>query len=233
MTKQPEQILENNLIEQLADLGYKKVILKDEKELLTNLKAQLEKHNKTKLSDAEFAQVTNHLSKGNVFEKAKTLRDKVQYTKDNGETGYLEFINQIHWCQNEFQVAQQITQEGSYKTRYDVTLLINGLPLVQIELKRRVLELKEALNQINRYHRHSFWANTGLFQYVQLFVISNGVNTKYYANNKKQSFKQTFFWSEQNNKIISQLKDFANVFLEPCHVSNMITKYVVLNEAQK
>src|SRR5690606_10423391 len=97
MTKKPEHILENNLIEQLADLGYKKVILKDEKELLTNLKAQLEKHNKTKLSDAEFAQVTNHLSKGNVFEKAKTLRDKVQYTKDNGETGYLEFINQIHW----------------------------------------------------------------------------------------------------------------------------------------
>src|SRR5690606_38002370 len=131
------------------------------------------------------------------------------------------------------QVAQQITQEGSYKTRYDVTLLINGLPLVQIELKRRGLELKEAFNQINRYHRHSFWANTGLFQYVQLFVISNGVNTKYYANNKKQSFKQTFFWSEQNNKIISQLKDFANVFLEPCHVSKMITKYVVLNEAQK
>ena len=233
MTKQPEQILENNLIEQLADLGYKKVILKDEKELLANLKAQLEKHNKTKLSNTEFAQVTNHLSKGNVFEKAKTLRDKVQYTKDNGETGYLEFINQIHWCQNEFQVAQQITQEGSYKTRYDVTLLINGLPLVQIELKRRGLELKEAFNQINRYHRHSFWANTGLFQYVQLFVISNGVNTKYYANNKKQSFKQTFFWSEQNNKIISQLKDFANVFLEPCHVSKMITKYVVLNEAQK
>mgnify|MGYP002837181381 FL=1 len=89
------------------------------------------------------------------------------------------------------------------------------MPLVQIELKRRGLELKEAFNQINRYHRHSFWANTGLFQYVQLFVISNGVNTKYYANNKKQSFKQTFFWSEQNNKIITQLKDFANVFLEP------------------
>ena len=97
--------------------------------------------------------------------------------------------------ENHFQVTQQVTVEGRYQNRYDVTILVNGLPLVQIELKRRGLELKEAFNQINRYQRHSYWASYGLFQYVQTFVISNGVNTKYYANNKNQSFKQTFYWA--------------------------------------
>jgi type I restriction enzyme R subunit len=114
-----------------------------------------------------------------------------------------------------------------------VTLLVNGLPLVQIELKRRGLELKEAFNQINRYQRHSFWASSGLFQYVQIFVISNGVNTKYYANNRRQSFKQTFYWTDENNKAITQLEGFANAFLEKCHLSKMICKYIVLHESDK
>src|SRR5690606_6553451 len=204
-----------------------------ESDLIHNLKSQLEKHNKTSLSEAEFAQILNQLSKGNVFEKAKILRDKAQYVKENGETGYIEFINQIHWCKNQFQVTQQITQKGKFVNRYDVTLLINGIPMVQIELKRRGLELKEAFNQVNRYHRHSFSTNSGLFQYVQIFVISNGVNTKYYANNKFQTFKQTFYWADKSNKLITQLKDFTESFLEPCHISKMITKYVVLNEAEK
>ncbi len=121
--------------------------------------------------------------------------------------------------------------EGKYKNRYDVTILINGLPLVQIELKRRGLELKEAFNQTNRYERHSFSSGKGLFQFIQLFVISNGVNTKYYANNpvKARSFKQTFYWADFNNKIITQLSEFSKLFLEPCHLSKMITKYIVLN----
>jgi len=123
--------------------------------------------------------------------------------------------------------------EGTYKNRYDVTLLVNGLPLVQIELKRRGLELKEAFNQINRYQRHSFWANTALFQYVQIFVISNGVNTKYCANNRNQSFKQTFFWADVENELITQLDKFADTFLEKCHVSKMIAKYIVLQETDK
>lgn len=233
MTKQPEQILENILVDQLKGLGYEKIVITKESDLIHNLRTQLEKHNKTSLSDAEFAQVLNQLSKGNVYEKAKILRDKAQYVKDNGETGYIEFINQIHWCKNQFQVTQQITQKGKFVNRYDVTLLINGIPMVQIELKRRGLELKEAFNQVNRYHRHSFSTNSGLFQYVQIFVISNGVNTKYYANNKFQTFKQTFYWADKNNKLITQLKDFTEVFLEPCHISKMITKYVVLNEADK
>ncbi|WP_127139077.1 type I restriction endonuclease subunit R [Flagellimonas oceanensis] len=233
MTTQPEYILEENLVEQLQDLGYEKVIIKDEDQLVANLKGQLEKHNRTTFSDAEFKQILNQLSKGNIYEKAKTLRDRITYPKDNGETGYVELINQVHWCKNQYQVTHQVTMEGSYKNRYDVTILINGLPLVQIELKKRGLEMKEAFNQINRYERHSFSSGSGLFQYVQLFVISNGVNTKYFANNpvKARSFKQTFFWADKENNIITQLSDFATAFLEPCHLSKMITKYIVLNTA--
>lgn len=233
MTHQSEQILEDNLLKQLQTLSYSVVTIKDEKDLLTNLKTQLEKHNKLKLTDKEFAKVLNHLNKGNVFERAEILRDKMQLTKDNGESIYIEFLQQDHWCQNQFQVTHQVTMEGSYKNRYDVTILINGLPLVQIELKRRGIELKEAFNQINRYHRHSFWASNGLFQYIQIFVISNGVNTKYYANNRKQSFKQTFYWSGKDNIRISQLAAFTKEFLEPCHISKMIAKYVVLNQTKK
>ena len=115
--------------------------------------------------------------------------------------------------QNLFQVTNQVAQEGTYKNRYDVTLLVNGLPLVQIELKRRGLELKEAFNQINRYKRHSFWTNSGLFQYVQIFVISNGVNTKYYVNNPLTtlSFKQTFYWADVYNKNITDAIRDQNV----------------------
>ncbi|WP_394749329.1 type I restriction endonuclease subunit R [Spongiimicrobium salis] len=233
MTTQTEQILENNLVAQLESLGYDRAIIKDESDLYSNLKGQLEKHNKVALSDKEFEQVLNHLNRGNVFERAKILRDKFQYTKDDGSAGYLEFLDQVHWCKNQFQVTQQVSIEGSYKNRYDVTILINGLPLVQIELKRRGLELKEAFNQINRYQRHSFWAASGLFQYVQLFVISNGVNTKYYANNRKQEFKQTFFWADKFNKKITQLSEFTDTFLEKCHLSKMITKYIVLAETHK
>mgnify|MGYP003385963748 FL=1 len=233
MTHQSEQILENELVKQLQSLGHNFVEIPDESALVTNLKSQLEKHNKLKLSDKEFAKVLNHLNKGNVFERAKILRDKMQLTKEDGTSVYIEFLNQEHWCQNQFQVTNQVTMEGVYKNRYDVTLLVNGMPLVQIELKRRGLEMKEAFNQTNRYNRHSFGAGNGLFQYIQLFVISNGVNTKYYANNKKQSFKQTFYWSDKDNKKITQLKDFANEFLEPCHISKMICKYIVLAETDK
>jgi type I restriction enzyme R subunit len=233
MAAQPEQVLEDNLITQLQALGYAIVTIPDEAALLANLKAQLEKHNQITITDTEFDKILNHLNKGNLFERAKILRDKVQYTKDNGESAYIEFINQEHWCQNQFQVTSQVSIEGSYKNRYDVTLLVNGLPLVQIELKRRGLELKEAFNQTHRYQRHSYGASHGLFLYIQLFVISNGVNTKYYANNPNQSFKQTFYWSDKENKIISQLEQFTKEFLEPCHISKMITRYTVLNEAQK
>ncbi len=234
MAKQPEQVLENQLIEQLQKLGYSLVQITDESMLMANLRQQLEKHNHTQFSNAEFEKVMNILTKGSVFEKAKILREKQHIVRDNGDDLYFEFLNTNHWCQNEYQVTHQVTIEGKYKNRYDVTLLVNGLPLVQIELKRRGLELKEAFNQINRYQRHSFGANSALYQYIQVFVISNGVNTKYYGNNRRQSFKQTFYWTDkENNRLTNILNGFTSTFLEPCHLSKMISKYIVLNETYK
>lgn len=236
MSKQSEQVLENQLIEQLQKLSYQYVAIGDEKSLLANLKTQLEKHNRIQFSDSEFEKVLNILNKGSVFEKAKTLRQKQHIVRDNGDNLYFEFIQSEHWCQNQFQVSQQITMKGTYENRYDVTLLINGLPLVQIELKRRGLEMKEAFNQINRYQKHSFGSGHGLFHFVQLFIISNGVNTKYFSNfgSHKQEYLQTFHWTDENNKPLNNiLNEFANTFLEPCHISKMICKYIVLNETEK
>jgi type I restriction enzyme R subunit len=234
MNYQSEAVLEENLIKQLVTLNYEKVSIDNETELLTNLKSQLEKHNKTTFTDKEFKRILNHLEKSShVFEKAKILRDKFVLPGEDGTTKYIEFLDSEHWCQNLFQVTHQMTIEGKYKNRYDVTLLINGLPLVHIELKRRGIELKEAFNQINRYQRHSFGAKSALFQYVQIFIISNGVNTKYYANNRKQSFKQTFFWADKSNKNITNLEEFTADFLERCHISKMICKYIVLAEFPK
>ncbi|AOW19586.1 type I restriction endonuclease subunit R [Urechidicola croceus] len=233
MSHQSEAILEHKFIQQLVGLNYELVKVPDGETLLVNLQSQLEKFNKTSFSSKEFESILNHLAKGNVFEKAKTLRGRYQLTRDNGDSFYVRFFNSEDWNQNLFQVTNQITQEGTYKNRYDVTLLINGLPLVQVELKRRGLEIKEAFNQINRYQRHSFWSNDGLFQYVQLFVISNGVNTKYLANNELQSVKQTFFWANEQNKNVTDLIDFTNAFLNPNHLGKMIAQYIVHNETHK
>ncbi|WP_149274969.1 type I restriction endonuclease subunit R [Pareuzebyella sediminis] len=233
MTKQSEALLEQNLINQLGGLGYTSVLIPDGSALVANLKSQLEVFNQLSFSDKEFETILNHLAKGTVFDKAKTLRGRFQFTNDAGEPTYMRFFNSEDWTKNLFQVTHQITQEGTYKNRYDVTLLVNGLPLVQIELKRRGLEIKEAFNQINRYQRHSFWSNHGLFQYVQLFVISNGVNTKYLANNALQSVKQTFFWSNEHNKNIKELTAFAEAFLNPDHLGKMLAKYIVRNETHK
>jgi type I restriction enzyme R subunit len=230
---QSEQELEQNLCDRLVAMGYESVNISNADQLKANLKTQLEKHNHVTLSHEEFRKVLNHLDKGNIFERSKTLRDKMLLTRDDGSPLYLEFLNIEHWCQNQYQVTNQITQERNYKNRYDVTLLINGLPLVQIELKRRGLELKEAFNQINRYQRHSFKADNGLFQYVQIFVISNGVNTRYYANNRKQEYKKTSYWADAENNLITQLDDFTDSFLEKCHLSKMICKYIVLHESDK
>lgn len=226
---QSEQQLENTLISQLNKLGFSSVLIPDNDSLLKNLKSQLEKFNNIILSDLEFKKILNHLNKGTRFQKAKTLRDRFSLTRDDNTTAYVRFFNTDQWCKNEYQVANQITEKGRYENRYDVTLLINGLPLVQIELKKRGIEMKEAFNQIQRYHKHSFPGT--LFEYVQIFVISNGVNTKYFSNNPDQFFEQTFFWTDANNKKITKLEDFAEVFLEKCKVSEMIAEYIVLAEA--
>lgn len=226
---QSEQQLEKTLIAQLNRLGFQSVTIADQDALLANLKAQLEKFNKTTFSDGEFSRILNHLNKGDRFVKAKTLRDRFVLKRDDNTDIYVQFFNMDKWCQNEYQVTNQITQVGRYENRYDVTLLVNGLPLVQVELKRRGVELKEAFNQIQRYHKHSFSGT--LFEYVQIFVISNGVNTKYFSNNPKQSFEQTFYWTDSENKKITKLDEFAEVFLEKCNLSQFIAEYIVLAES--
>lgn len=233
MSPQSEYALEAALIDQLKGMEYGFVRIDDEAAMLANFKRQLEIHNAgISLSKTEFERILNHLNTGSVFERAKILRDKYALRRDNNETAYISFLNCDDWCLNEFQVTNQVTMQGKRKNRYDVTLLINGLPLVQVELKRRGAELKVAFHQVNRYHYDSYDAGFGLFQYVQLFIISNGVNTKYFANNKSQSFKQTFYWTDKNNQRLSDLHEFSAEFLKACHIAKMITHYMVMTEEQ-
>ena len=229
MSTQSEAALENNLMKTLIDGGYHLVSIKDEFDLEANFKQQLELFNKTTFSSEEFEKILIHLEGGSIFEKAKKLRDQFELERDEG-TFYVKFLNKKDWCKNRFQVANQITMKGKYENRYDVTILINGLPLVQIELKKRGVELKQAFNQIKRYQIHSYH---NLFNYIQIFVISNGVNTKYFANNSELNYNFTFFWKDEDNINVSNLNEFANTFLEKCQLSKLIARYMVLNESTK
>ena len=238
MPVQSEAALENGLIATLQQMNYEYVQIEEEKNLRTNFKSQLEKHNRkrleeigrTEFTEAEFDKILIYLEGGTRFEKAKKLRDLFLLELDDGERLWVEFLNRTHWCQNEFQVSHQITVEGRKKCRYDVTILINGLPLVQIELKRRGVELKQAYNQIQRYHKTSFH---GLFDYVQLFVISNGVNTRYFANNPNSGYKFTFNWTDAANVPFNELEKFATSFFDKCTLGKIIGKYIVLHEGDK
>jgi type I restriction enzyme R subunit len=235
MKKQSEAILENKLLKQLEGLGYSPIVIHDERALLQNLKLQLEILNNIRLSETEFKRVLNIINKGSVFERSKTLRQKHYIEQDNGDILYFDFLNAHSWSKNQFQVTNQITIDGKYQNRYDVTILINGLPLVQIELKRRGCEMAEAHRQILRYKSHSFSSGAGLFQLVQLFVISNGVNTKYFANNRLRAlnYKQTFYWANEDNSKITELSKFTEAFLEPKHLTKMISQYIVLAETDR
>ena len=238
MPVQNEAALENGLIATLQQMNYEYVEIEEEKNLRTNFKSQLEKHNRkrleetgrTEFTEAEFEKILIYLEGGTRFEKAKKLHDLFPLELDDGERLWVEFLNRTHWCQNEFQVSHQITIEGRKKCRYDVTILINGLPLVQIELKRRGVELKQAYNQIQRYHKTSFH---GLFDYVQLFVISNGVNTRYFANNPNSGYKFTFNWTDADNVPFNELEKFATSFFDKCTLGKIIGKYIVLHEGDK
>ena len=229
---QSEYSLEQSLIEQLMEMQFAPVKIGGDSDMLANLRKQLGKHNDITFSDEEFARVLAHLNTGNVFERARILRDKYALKRDNNETVYIEFFDCQDWCKNEMQVSSQISAEGKRKNRYDVTLLFNGLPLVQIELKKRGTELKAAFNQINRYQHESYDANYGLFQYVQIFVISNGVNTRYFANNRTQHYQFTFTWADIENRRINDLAEFTATFLKPCHITKMISHYMVLAEQE-
>lgn len=238
MSIQSEAALEAGLIATLQRMDYEYVQIAEEENLQANFKRQLEVHNRkrlaehgrTEFTDEEFEKILIHLEGGTRFEKAKKLRDLYPLDTADGKRIWVEFLNRQQWCQNEFQVSNQITVEGRKKCRYDVTILINGLPLVQIELKRRGVELKQAYNQIQRYHKTSFH---GLFDYIQLFVISNGVNTRYFANNPNSGYKFTFNWTDAANVPFNELDKFAAFFLEKCTLGKIIGKYIVLHEGDK
>lgn len=238
MPIQSEAALEAGLIATLQEMDYEYVEIAEERNLEANFKRQLEIHNRKRLAEfnrttftnEEFEKILIYLEGGTRFEKAKKLRDLYPLDNEEGKRIWVEFLNRQQWCQNEFQVSNQITVEGRKKCRYDVTILINGLPLVQIELKRRGTELKQAYNQIQRYHKTSFH---GLFDYIQLFVISNGVNTRYFANNPNSGYKFTFNWTDAANRPLNELDKFAAFFLDKCTLGKIIGKYIVLHEGDK
>ena len=236
MTVQSEYQLENELISQLKQLGYASVTLKDESQLLSNLKTQIERANGlAPLSETEWKQVISFLNTGTVFERAKNLRDLFPVKFDDGSSKHIFFLSD-NPSKNVYQVTNQITIDhrdfNGRTSRFDVTLLVNGLPLVQIELKKRGMEIAEAFNQTQRYIREAYWAGQGLFSFIQLFVISNGANTRYYSNGTT-GIEFAFPWADVANKHINEIVDFADAFLNHQHLTDMLTQYMVMLETSK
>ncbi|PRC95420.1 restriction endonuclease subunit R [Bacillus cereus] len=236
MAYQSEAQLEKNLHSQLVNQGYTAVKIPDYDTLLANFRNQLNEFNKHKLAgqsltDKEFRRILTAIEGKSIYDSAKILRDKLLIEREDGSELYVELLNTKDWCKNLFQVTTQTTVVGKYENRYDATILINGLPLVQIELKRRGLDFKEAFNQIQRYRRHSF---QGLYHFLQIFVVSNGVDTKYFSNSDYAiQFGFTFFWSDEENNIITNLQEFTKSFLQPCHLAKMISRYMIINDTDK
>lgn len=249
---QSEAELEKEFIRLLGEQGYEYLPIHTEADLISNLRTCLEKLNDYHFTDNEWEHFFNEcIANKNddiVAKTAKIQEDYIQVLKrDNGESRNIYLIDKKNIHNNFVQVINQYVEEGgNYDTRYDVTVLVNGLPLVHIELKRRGVQLKEAFNQINRYQRDSFWAGSGLYEYVQIFVISNGTNTKYYSNttranhlkeqevggrNKSRktsnSFEFSSFWADSNNKVINDLLDFTKTFFSKHTLLNILTKYCV------
>ena len=232
-----EAMLEEKLIKHLELLGYTRINLKNLDDVKENFRKQVNAHNieelkGKELSDREFDRLYTMITGKGVFASGKILREKQCIERDNGEKVYIELFNTRQWCKNIYQVLNQITSmTGEKETRYDVTLFINGLPLIQIELKARGKTLKEAVNQIERYRRTSY---KELYKFIQIYVVSNGVNTKYFANTDGEiNFGYTFFWTDEENNRISNLSEFSMYFLEKCFVSKMIARYMVINETDK
>lgn len=236
MAGQSEHQLEQALLQQLNGLGYHFVQIKDEAQLIANLKLQIERINDlAPLSATEWAQVFSYLYKGSVFDRAKNLRDLCHVKFDNGTDKNIAFLH-ADATKNYFQVTNQITIDhrdfNGRTSRFDVTILVNGLPLVQIELKRRGMEIAEAFHQTLRYGREAYWSGQGLFSFIQLFVISNGANTRYYSNGTKQ-IEFIFPWASEDNKHINELVDFTDAFLSQVHLTEMLNQYIVMIETTK
>lgn len=251
---QSEAELEKDFIRLLCEQGYEYLSIHTEKDLISNLRTKLEELNKYKFSDTEWEQFfSNCVANPNehIVEKTRKIQeDSVQVLKrDDGSSKNIALIDKNNIHNNRLQVINQykvsVKDGAGHDNRYDVTVLVNGLPLVHIELKRRGVPIREAFNQINRYQRDSFWAGCGLYEYIQIFVISNGTHTKYYSNSTRRnaekehaktgssktktsnSFEFTCFWADANNKVIPDTIDFTKTFFAKHTILNVLTKYCV------
>ena len=251
---QSEADLEKEFIRLLCELGYERLTLHKEADLIANLRTQLEKLNNYRFTDGEWKRFWDEVlanTNSGILEKTRLIQeDYVQVLRrDNGESKNIQLIDKKCIHNNSLQVINQYaisTEEGAaHDNRYDVTVLVNGLPLIHIELKRRGVPIREAFNQIDRYQRDSFWASSGLYEFVQIFVISNGTNTKYYSNTTRfnhikdakaqkakksktsNSFEFTSFWADANNRIIPDLVDFTKTFFCKHTILNILTRYCV------
>lgn len=253
---QSEQALENEFIRMLTEQGYDYLEIHDSESLIKNLRTQLEIVNDYKFTDSEWKRFFNDSIANNndgIVEKTRKIQeDNIQVLKrDDGTSKNITLIDKKCIHNNRLQVINQyVENSGNYDNRYDVTILVNGLPLVHVELKRRGVALKEAFNQINRYQRDSFWAGSGLYEYIQIFVISNGKSTKYYSNTTREShikeqistrnkskktsnsFEFTSYWADSNNKVISDLVDFTRTFFAKHTILNILTKYCVFTSEE-
>ena len=251
---QNEEALEQEFIRLLCELGYERLTIHKEADLIANLRTQLEKLNDYCFSDGEWKRFWDEVlanSNSGILEKTRLIQeDYVQVLRrDNGESKNIQLIDKKHIHNNTLQVINQYvvsTAEGAaHDNRYDVTVLVNGLPLIHVELKRRGVPIREAFNQIDRYQQDSFWASSGLYEFVQIFVISNGTNTKYYSNTTRfnhikdaktqkakksktsNSFEFTSFWADANNRIIPDLVDFTKTFFSKHTILNILSRYCV------
>lgn len=254
---QNEADLEKAFIKMLTEQGYEYIKIHDGESLVNNLRKQLELLNDYQFTDKEWERFfKNNIANANegIVEKTRKIQeDYIQnLTRDNGITKNITLIDKKNIYNNKLQVINQYEEhEGKYDNRYDVTILVNGLPLIHVELKRRGVPLKEAFNQINRYQRESFWAGCGLYEYVQVFVISNGTSTKYYSNTTRishikeydnsrkkkrkktsNSFEFTSYWADSNNKIIPDLVDFTKTFFAKYTILNILTRYCVFTSEE-
>lgn len=251
---QSEADLEKEFIRLLCELGYERLTIHKEADLIANLRTQLEKLNSYRFTDGEWKRFWDEVlanTNSGILEKTRLIQeDYVQVLRrDTGESKNIQLIDKKYIHNNSLQVINQYaisTEEGAaHDNRYDVTVLVNGLPLIHIELKRRGIPIREAFNQIDRYQRDSFWASSGLYEFVQIFVISNGTNTKYYSNTTRfnhikdakaqkakkaktsNSFEFTSFWADANNRIIPDLVDFTKTFFCKHTILNILTRYCV------
>ncbi len=252
---QSEDALERALLKQLQDQAYEYLRLTSEADLTANLRRQLETLNKVEFSDAEwqrfFSEKIAGANDGIVEKTARIQEDHVQILKrDDGSTKNIYLLDKQNIHNNRLQVINQYEAEGKRATRYDVTVLVNGLPMVHVELKRRGGDIREAFNQIDRYQRDSFWSGSGLFEYVQLFVISNGTLTKYYSNTTRDghlaeqrskrdrrktsnSFAFTSWWADARNRPITELADFTRTFFAKHTLLSILTRYCVFDVDRK